>query len=197
MIDAEQYFPLIHKLVNQSRPILHALHIEYEDAFQIGAVGLVVAMREHKPEKGSFCNFAAFKIHNELVHYFRKLNMKKRKCKTVPIDKEFTDNADMNTILPDPLSDLSFDNILTDFDVNILASKIHPRERKVLNLMYSHNVKSRVEIMKRLGLSETAVYRRIQKLQKAALEILDIKKGSTPMMSSCKIKNCQRYFTTA
>lgn len=51
----------------------------FYDLYQLGYIGVVVALKNYKPGKGSFKTFAYMKIKTEFKHHLYKLNSEKRK----------------------------------------------------------------------------------------------------------------------
>lgn len=177
-IRIDDHLNLIHVVLKKHVAIMAALNVEYEDAFQIGAIGLVKATREYNPSRGSFAAIATLKIRTELSRHYRDLNSRTRKANIVSLDAPVPNShvSIFQDFIPDNRD--YADDATTSALVDLLMDKLSGRERDILRCMYYGGIESRVQLQRLLGVSETMVYKSLYKIQKLASRYLGIKKAA-------------------
>lgn len=178
MINIEEHFGLVHKVVNKyfKRTNLY----EYDDLFQVGCVGLCKAVNIFDESRGKFSTIATHCITNELRHHFRgdKWRMGTNKLRTqgiaeVPLSIDYErEGEDGSTLENNNIFVDSFENTVTDaLFVRDILKRLNDKERLVINLSYLKN-KSQFEIGQILGVSQVQVSRlktrALSKLRQAA-----------------------------
>lgn len=132
---------------------------DYDDLFQIGCVGLVIAARKFDPSKGNFFNTASLHIRHEFQAFFRKIYTKKRTAEVLSLDYTHEEN---DTTYMDTFS--SSECVEEEVEAKMLLEDMTIHEPKIMTLAiqgYSHR-----EIGKILGLRRAALNERVQKLRR-------------------------------
>lgn len=148
------------------RSVLNGMRIEYEDAYQIGAVGLIRAAKAYNPSICEFPAFAVMRIKRELNHHFRHLNRPNRRGHVLSLNMPLSYNTTDEFI--DTLEDTSvdIDSALT----NVMLDKLAGQEKQLLQLLYYRD--NRVQDTKRLmKISEKKYYRILKSLKNQITEI--------------------------
>ncbi|WP_312118298.1 sigma-70 family RNA polymerase sigma factor [Brevibacillus reuszeri] len=131
---------------------------DYDDLFQIGCVGLVIAAQKFDPSKGNFLNTASIHIRHEFQAFFRKIYTKKRTAEVLSLDYTHGEN---DTTYMDMFS--SSECVDEEVEAKLLLEDMAIHEPKIMTLAiqgYSHR-----EIGKILGLRKAALKERVQKLR--------------------------------
>ena len=142
------------------------LPIEYDDAVQIGMIGLLNAIRTFDPSKGvKFSTWAVLKISKMLFYANQIQNFKKRRPPTQPIsidaprslyDARPTDIVDHSQDPEgDAIASIMFEQLLKQLDV---------KNRKIAKMLIGG--KSQKEIACEMGLAQCTVSRRVKNLRK-------------------------------
>lgn len=73
----------------------------FEDLMAIGEIGVIIAMKNYRPGKGSFKTFAYMNIRSEFSHYIDKVRSDKRKVykNKLSLDVQRFDDNDEHTFL--------------------------------------------------------------------------------------------------
>ena len=176
--DISKYFPLVHSICNKYRPALIALHIDYEDAFQIGCIGLVEAIRKHEPNRGrSLASFAYLKISAELCHHFRYCNLNGRNKQYVSLDAPANEHqTSFLQFIPDPTTDLQFDDAMTAATVDKL--NVSSRGKRLIRSIFQGNTRA-VDIYRNAGLTEKQYYNSVRAIREAAREVFYERREAT------------------
>jgi len=175
-INPEEYLYLVDEVLTtrKYRRILAAFRIEYDDAYQIGSIGLLSAIKVYDPNRGTFQAIAVLRIRTELNHYFRRINQLKRKPSLHPLSLNMPLRDESKLELLDTIADSYetpvFDNVLTD----IMMDKLQAPEKQVLQLLlYYEGIGSQRRSYEHLKISRWK-YRNILKLLKQQVrEIFD------------------------
>ncbi|MGG4499124.1 sigma-70 family RNA polymerase sigma factor [Brevibacillus reuszeri] len=131
---------------------------DYDDLFQIGCVGLVIAARKFDPSKGKFLNTASIHIRHEFQAFFRKIYTKKRTAEVLSLD--YTNEDNDNTYM-DMFS--SSECVDEEVEAKLILEDMTIHEPKIMTLTiqgYSYR-----EIGKMLGLRRAELKERVQKLR--------------------------------
>lgn len=142
MINIEDHFGLVHKIVNKyfKRTNLY----EYDDLFQVGCIGLVKASKKFDESRGKFSTIATHCITNELRHHFRgdKWRMGTDKLRTqgkaeVPLSIDYERKGEDGSVLENAIEVDGFENKITDIlFINEILNKLNDKEKLVINLTY-------------------------------------------------------------
>lgn len=168
-VKPEEYLYLVNEVLKRShyRSVLKGMRIEYEDAYQIGAVGLIRAAKDYNPSICEFPAFAVMRIKRELNHHFRHLNRPNRRghalSLNIPLSHDTTDE------FIDTLEDTSVD--INSTLTNVMLDKLTGPEKQLLQLLYYRD--NRVQDAKRqMKLDGRKYYRILKSLKNQITEIL-------------------------
>lgn len=134
-INPEDYLYLIDMVLQKShyRSVLRAFCIEYEDAYQIGAVGLIRSAKAYRPEICTFPAFAVMRIKRELNHYFRHINRPLRRGRPLSLDVPLQSSKSFSLmdVIADTRSFSEFDKSL----IEVMLDKLPEPERQLVYLL--------------------------------------------------------------
>lgn len=101
------------ELVQDNAGLVHSLAlkycrhgIDYDDLCQVGFIGLINAIRSHKPEKSSLCTYMYICASRNIIKFVKKEFKYKNNTVQIDIDKEYEDEY------PDILFDTTQDETL-------------------------------------------------------------------------------------
>lgn len=178
-IQIEDHFGLIGLVLRSQKSILAALHIEPDDAFQIGAVGLVRAIHKFNPAKGAFSTFACRLIREEIIKTICHYNAKCRQGYVVSLNaqvingrwrSEYQELIDYGS--PDPA-----ETVLSEITLDEFSQQLTERERIVFDCLRS-SISKREQLRRLSGLSERGMYLVLNRLKSKVRSHLDIKKAA-------------------
>lgn len=135
VVNPEDYLYLVEDVLQKRhyRSVLQAFCIEYEDAYQIGTVGLIRAANAFRPEICSFHAFAVMRIKRELNHYFRHINSPLRRGRPLSLDMPLRSEKSLSLV--DVIADKRFSY---DFDkalIEVILDKLPVQERQLVSLL--------------------------------------------------------------
>lgn len=174
-INPEDYLFLVDEILRTRhyRSVLRAFRIEYDDAYQIGAVGLIHAANAYNPDVCEFPKFAFMRIKRELNHYFRAINCMKHKVsiRSLSLNMPLRDGSstELLEMIADKRELMAFDSVLT----NIMLDKLQGQEKQLLQLLYHRDINRGPEARQKLQIKKTEYYRILRSLKAQILEIFD------------------------
>ena len=131
-------------------------HMEYEDLYQVGAIGLIKAAKSYDRSRGKFSTLAARCIYMTQANEMRKLQKSKRQApqSLIYLDAPIKDNGQ-------PIGDLiaapDQDAIDLRIDVQAVLDGLPERERRIVALR--RQGVSQQKIAKRLGVTQPSISR--------------------------------------
>lgn len=174
-VKPEEYLFLVDEILRTRhyRSVLRALRIEYDDAYQIGAVGLVRAANAYNPDVCEFPKYAFMRIKRELNHYFCAINRMKRKVsiRSLSLNMPLRDGSstELLEMITDKRELMAFDSVLT----NIMLDKLQGQEKQLLQLLYHRDIGRGPEARQKLQLKKSEYYRILKSLKAQIMEIFD------------------------
>lgn len=134
-------------------------HLEYDDVFQMGCIGLTRSLNSFNPSKGiKFTTYAYRSISNDI-----RVGLRTNYGKPTNHQSMDMDATEGSCFLKNILADKSIDNNIiedTDFFKSLMGS-VNEKQRQVLELRYLENM-SIVNIQKKLNISRPTIYSRIE-----------------------------------
>ena len=145
---------------------------EYDDLYQIGAIGLVRAAEKYDKTKTKESTYFYTCIRNQILQHFTLNTMKKRKEFTISLYTDIGENRELIDVIPDS----------KDIEKELITLETRNQVRKALNKM--KNRKYKLYVMEYYGIDRPAINMRqiskkygvshqcVQECVKRGLEIL-------------------------
>lgn len=168
----ESYFPLVGSIVSRLLPCIIALGIEYEDAFQIGCLGLTKALKAYDPAKGAFSTIATMAIEYELKDSFRYYNRKSRRgCnKHVSLDADILEGSrDTHSMFHGSPDNVEL-KAITPIMMDVMASRFKGKRLAIFNLIRYQGATSS-EVQKAFNLTNGALHCDLRSIRTTAREL--------------------------
>lgn len=193
-VNPEEYLYLVDAVLRMPkyRRLLAAFRVEYDDAYQIGSIGLLKAVKAYDPERGTFQTIAMTKIISELLMQVRKLNALQRKndllAQSLNRKLTYDTSATYLDLVADDSTNTLYDDVLLAIRVDNLAAQLGPRERRILQAFTAGMdvLRNRKEIYQRLGISKHQFFWSLQKIQVAARQILNERREDACLQPALK-----------
>ena len=150
-------------------------HIDIDDMFQTGCVGLVKAANSFDPSKNSsFTSYAYRVVKNEIFYMYRIIRTRnKADMYAISLDQKYTvdNNKDEDVTLGDmmPARMDTLDEAITHTNYNRFIQSMTKREQQIWKL-YELGANQR-KIARMMNLSQSYVSRLLKKLKERLLEI--------------------------
>ena len=150
-------------------------HIDIDDMFQTGCVGLVKAANSFDPSKiSSFTSYAYRVVKNEIFYMYRIIRTRnKADMYAISLDQKYTvdNNKDEDVTLGDmmPARMDTLDEAITHTNYNRFIQSMTKREQQIWKL-YELGANQR-KIARMMNLSQSYVSRLLKKLKERLLEI--------------------------
>ena len=169
----ESYLPMVRKICNDVYN--ESYHIDIDDMFQTGCVGLVKAANSFDPSKNfSFTSYAYRVVKNEIFYMYRIIRTRnKADMYAISLDQKYTvdNNKDEDVTLGDmmPARMDTLDEAITHTNYNRFIQSMTKREQQIWKL-YELGANQR-KIARMMNLSQSYVSRLLKKLKERLLEI--------------------------
>ncbi|HMM20600.1 MAG TPA: sigma factor [Selenomonadales bacterium] len=178
-VNPEEYLYLVDAVLRMPkyRRLLAAFRVEYDDAYQIGSIGLLSAVKAYDPERGTFQTIAMTCIISELLMQVRKLNALQRKNDLLAysLDRRLTydTSATYLDLVADDSANAAYDDVLLAIRVDSLAAQLGPREKDILQAFATGmDVPwKRKEVLQNMDISWKQFYRSLRKIRSSTREI--------------------------
>ena len=145
------------------------LHVNDEDLYQIGMIGLLKAIRSYKDDTYKFSTYAARCIYNAIAQELQRQNREMRTCDTISLDAE--QSKDGNLTLHGLIEDKMQNQSETVMIINQFLNKLTGRQKQIFELIIQEY--NYAEIGEIIGLSRA----RVSQLSQEIIENLKIKLG--------------------
>lgn len=145
------------------------LHVNDEDLYQIGMIGLLKAIRSYKDDTYKLSTYAARCIFNEISKELQYRNRKMRTCDTISLDAEQSKDGKLS--LHGAISDRVQEQSEIVIIINQYLSSLKGRKKQVLELIIQEY--NYAEIGEKLGISRE----RVRQISTEIINKLDIKLG--------------------
>ena len=145
------------------------LHVNDEDLYQIGMIGLLKAVRHYKDDTYKLSTYAARCIYNEIAKEFAYRDREMRTCDTISLDAE--QSKDGNLTLHGLIEDKMQNQSETVMIINQFLNKLTGRQKQIFELIIQEY--NYAEIGEIIGLSRA----RVSQLSQKIIENLNIKLG--------------------
>lgn len=158
---------LVHYVIRRD---FSRLEIEYDDAVQIGMMGLLEAIRTHDPDRGaSLSTYAVLCIKSALLKEYQTTNTKKRKAPAplVRLDAPISEDDERTMQIADSSQDVERE-ATASAQVNKLMDRLGDRDREIAEMLMDGVPVS--EISEITGLSRFQIDERVKKMRKIVLE---------------------------
>ena len=169
----ESYLPMVRKICNDVYN--ESYHIDIDDMFQTGCVGLVKAANSFDPSKNfSFTSYAYRVVKNEIFYMYRIIRTRnKADMYAISLDQKYTvdNNKDEDVTLGDmmPARMDTLDEAITHTNYNRFIQSMTKREQQIWKL-YELGANQR-KIARMMNLSQSYVSILLKKLKERLLEI--------------------------
>jgi RNA polymerase sporulation-specific sigma factor len=150
--------------------------IGYDDAFQIGCLGLMKAARNYDPTRGKFSTLAMIEIRNAIMHSIRESKAVRRtpRAGTISMDAAIDTGHDVETItVRDTIADPAPSPEEAYIQCELLSAAREVLDSDDLLRAYCSDEKPQKEIADELGMRQASISRSIKRQLRAARKQID------------------------
>lgn len=137
-------------------------HMEYDDLYQVGAIGLIKAAKAYDPARGKFASLAAHCIHMAQANAVRRLRTVRRRTPQILVYIE-APVGDGNIHVKDVLAAPDQDAIDLRIDVQAVLDGLPERERRIVAMRQTGL--SQRKIAKEIGVSQMLVSKILSRIK--------------------------------